>query len=299
VAFSEQFFGDQAGRVSAICIATMQLGGAALAALIATGLRFLDWHTVLIIYGIVCGGGGALLEIICIHKPSEEVQARVAELRATKSQEGKTSQSAGITLKEGLKTVPFWLFVAAMMLGAISLAALGTYGTVFFTSFGLSVSEATYLTSFSLLFCGINVLWTGAMLERKIGARNYILFFNIAIIIGFAIMFVWTAMPAYIWLVLLSSFFVSFNQCATNVPAILVPKTFGFKDFNGFQSAFTGFYYLGVFTSQAFSALIFDALGPAAMIAFIGCTTAASMICFLITLVLSKKLTTGKMVEQL
>jgi MFS family permease len=296
IAFSEQFFGDQAGRVGAICLCAMQIGGALLSALIATGMKFLpDWHQVLIIYGIVCTVIGGLFEIIFIRKPSPEVQARVAELKALKHSTALDASGAGgITVKEGIKTPSFWLFIIGMMLGAIVLATFGTYGTVFMGAFGMAPADATYFTSFSLFFCGINVLWTGALLERKVGARNYLIIYNILIIIGVVVIFIWAGLslaagvPVLLGLIVVNSFFMSFDQCTTNVPAILVPKVFGHRDFNGFQSAFTGFYYLGVFTAQLTSAIIFEAMGPIAMIVYCGITVVASMICFLAALGFSK-----------
>lgn len=289
VAFSEQFFGEQSGRVSAVCICVMQVGGAALTAILATGLRFLDWHTVLMIYGIVCGVGGTLLELIFIHKPSEEVQRRVEELRLEKEAAAAVGAADGVMLKEGMKTPGFWFLVVAMLTGAIVLAAMGTYGTTFFTSFGLSVSDATYFASFGLLFAGINVLWTGAYLQQKVGPVKYVIIYNALIIAGLVCMFVWTAIPAVLALVFVAFFLRSFDQCTTNVPALLVPPLFGYRDFNGFQSTLTGFYFLGVFTSQATSAAVFEFFGPAMMIVYCGIMTVVSMVCFLVALSLGKK----------
>jgi MFS family permease len=306
IAFSEQFFGEEAGRVGAICLCAMQFGGAALTALIATGMKFLpDWHYVLIIYGLVCLIIGGAFEIIFIRKPSPEVQARVAELKAVKAVAANDEAGAGgITVKEGLKAPSFWLFLLGMMLGAIVLATFGTYGTVFMGAFGMSPADASYFTSFSLMFCGINVLWTGALLERKIGARNYLIVYNLLIIVGIVIMFIWAGLslaagaPVFVWLLLVNAFFMSMDQCTTNVPAILVPKVFGHRDFNGFQSAFTGFYYLGVFTAQLTSAIIFDALGPIAIIIYCGITVLLSMVCFLAALGFSKHFKTHGKAEE-
>jgi MFS family permease len=294
VGFANQYFGEKSGRVAALSLATMSLGGAALTAMLGAALTAIHWQTVLIGYALLCAVLGAILEIIFIHKPSLEVQERVAELREQKlikkSEEAavKADATKGYTLSEGLKTPAFWLMVIGMMTGAMALAAMGTYGTVFMVGLGMTMPVATLFMSLRLGFGGINVIWTG-FLQAKIGTKRYLLIVYPAVILGLILLYVWTMSPAVIPLALIAFYFCSFYNCTTSVPALSIPDAFGYRDFNGFQAALTGFYFLGVFTSQLTSAIVLDALGPQSMIIYLMGTIVVALVSFSLALKFAPK----------
>jgi MFS family permease len=294
VGFANQFFGEKSGRIAALTLATMSLGGAALTAILGAALTTIDWQTVLIAYAVACAVLGGLLEIIFIQRPTPEVEARVAELREkklVKKEEDtatKTDSSRGYTLAQGLKTPAFWLMVVGMMTGAMALAAMGTYGTVFLVGLGMTMPVATLFMSLRLGFGGVNVIWTG-FLQAKIGTRKYLLLVYPCVILGLILLYIWTLNPAVIVLALVAFYFSSFYNCTTSVPALSIPDAFGYRDFNGFQAALTGFYFLGVFTSQLTSAIVLDALGPQSMILYLMGTIAIALIAFLLALKFAPK----------
>jgi MFS family permease len=284
VGIADQFFGEKSGKITGIFIFTMMLGTSMLTMLAAFLLETVEYGAILVGMGITTAVGGTLINLIFIRKPSPEVQAHVAEMRAIKTAERQRKQEneTGFTAKEAVKKSAFWFMAFGMFFGAVILAYFATYSAVFFVDLGMELTDATRWRSAQQFFCALNVLWVG-FFAAKFGPKKYLAVIYGAIIVGCFLFLGWIPLQMVV-LLAPAIFLTSFDQCTTAAPANILPPVFGRKDYTGINSAMMGFYYAGVFFSQITSARILDLLGGYASLVWLAFCSALSLVFFLLAL---------------
>jgi MFS family permease len=286
VGIANQYFGEFSGRVAGIFIFGMMIGASLMSFFEAFLLETLPYGTILVILGIVTAVGCTLLCLICIRKPSPEVQARIEELKILKAadEEKKAKSVTGLTSNEAIKTPAFWLMAFGMFFGAVILAYFATYSAVFFTEppNNMPLIEATRWRGLMQLFCAINVLWVGFFVA-KFGPKKYVWLIYGAIVVGAILFLVWVPLQ-FVFILVVALFLSGFDQCTTTAPANILPPIFGRKDYTGINSAMMGFYYAGIVFSQITSARILDVFGGTYSLVWIAFCSVVSMILFLLAL---------------
>lgn len=284
VGIADQFFGELSGRIAGALVAVMMFGTSFLTRLAAQLLETVDYDVILIGFGLVTAIGGTLVNLILIRKPTPEVAAHVAELKVKKSaKDAEAARTAtGLTSKEAFRTPSFWLMALGMVFGAVILACFATYSAVFYTDYGVELTDATKYRSWSQFVCGLAVFAVG-FIAAKFGPAKFLVIVYAFIILGCVFYLAWIPMQSLI--VLLPAIILSsFDQCTTVAPANVLPAIFGRKDYVGINSAMMGFYYFGVFMSQVTSARILQFLGGTACMVWLAVCSLLSLIFFLLAL---------------
>ena len=238
-----------------------------------------DYHTIFICTAIVAAVG-LILNIFCIKKPDEEALAKSAEAEEAKkaAAEEKAKSADGFTVKEGLKTPAFWLFVVGLMAGAIITAGVSSYGTTLFTSVGaMEKADAAFLMSTGYMtFGAIHFLYCG-FFARKFSPKVFAIFMFGSIIIGLAILIWWTGNQIFA-IAAIGLFFVALIKPVNSLPVLFLPDLFGWKDYAAFSAFVMGFYYLGVCISQLTTARVMQFLGGSAALYYLIIMAAISLV---------------------
>lgn len=260
----DQYFGEKySGRIFGVQMAFMVVGSAAILAVVSAALNTgVDYHTICIVQAACCLVIGVVTVLFFTKGPSSQVAAEIAEQKHA-ADEAKASESkvekTGLTIGQAIKTPALWVMGFAMMIAVIMYSTWNSYGTVFFTSFGMTTATAAGIMAFNFLFQGVNTLWT-PFVQTKLGSKWYFAAIFGLIMVGLVIMFVWTKSQAYL-LALAGLFFAGLAKCVSAIPATVIPTLFGEKDFVGINSFLTAMYYVGVVLNSYVSAYIIQFIG--------------------------------------
>lgn len=267
---AQQYFGRFSGRVFGLLLSVMffinSFITAAAGSMLGSGMGYQE---ICIIWGIIIGGGGAILALI-IRKPSEKVQAAVEEMKHAKlaeSQNAKKAEVGGLTLSEAIRTPSMWLLAAGMAATAVIVAAMNSYGTSFMTTYGLSNAEAAGYLAIYKFWMGVHALWSG-FFATKFGCKNFLWFVYAGILVGIGLLYLWSFGQSAIILTL-AMVMLAFVKPIGALPPIAIPEIFGRKDYDGINSIENGFYYGGTFISSLTTAVILDMLGGSACIIYL------------------------------
>lgn len=261
-----------------------------------------DYHAIFICTAIVAAVG-LVLNLTCIKKPDAEALARAAEADEAKkaaAEEKSSGSEGGLSVKEGMKTPSFWLFVVGLMAGAIITAGVSSYGTTLFTTVGsMDKADAAFLMSTGYMtFGAIHFLYCG-FFARKFSPRNFAVLMYGSIIIGLGILIWWTGNQVFA-IAAVGLFFVALIKPVNSLPAQFLPDLFGWKDYAAFSTLVMGFYYLGVCISQLSTARVMQFLGGSAALYYLMAMAVVSLVALFFAYQLSpyKKAQRAKKNEQ-
>ncbi len=134
----------------------------------------------------------------------------------------------GVSLKEGLRSRPFWIVVGTLFLGSLSVNGAITHLTPLLTDRGLATASAALVASSLGLASFIGRLLTGTLLDRFFGPR--VAFGTLAITAGGILLLATAAsMPA----ALLAASFIGFGLGAeADITPYLLTRYFGLRSFS-------------------------------------------------------------------
>ena len=240
-----------------------------------------DYHQICGICAVivVCG---LVINLLMIKPPSAEERAEI--MKDTEHGEADITE-VGLTPQEAMKTPVFWIYIIAMMCGAIIAGAFTHYSTLFFTTFGMDTGMASYLVGFLSIFGAIHGLYLG-FFQRKFGSRAFLFLLYGGIIVGFAILFIWAGAQV-LWIAVVGLFFCAFLRNIMATPMIVMTDLFGRKAYVGLSSFGQAAYNAGMMISMVVSTIVLDALGGIGCLFYLIAVAAVSLVLYNICLSLS------------
>lgn len=288
----DTYFGEKySGRIFGIQMAFMVVGSAAIIAVVSACLGAgISYSAICIGQAMICLVIGIITVLFFTSGPSPEVRDAIATQKKAKEEtEGKVPAlqiaKTGLTFRQALKTPALWIMGIAMMCAVVMYSTWNSYGTVFFTSYGMTTATAAGLMSWNFLFQGINTIWT-PYVQTKLGTKWYYFAVFGLILVGLVIMFVWTQSQFYL-LAVIGLFFAGLAKCVSAIPATVIPSLFGEKDFVAINSFLTALYYLGVLFNSYASAYIIQFFGGQYAVIYMAVVCVISLALFMIALALA------------
>ena len=169
------YFGEKySGRIFGIQMAFMVVGSAAIIAMVSAALAAgVTYTTICIVQAIACLAIGMITVFFFTSGPSAEVKAEIAAQKNARKEDLENSpkiDETGLTFKQALKTPALWIMGIAMMFAVVMYSTWNSYGTVFFTSYGMTTAAAAGIMAFNFLFQGVNTIWTPHV-QAKLGTK--------------------------------------------------------------------------------------------------------------------------------
>lgn len=229
---TQSVYGIVSGVYSLMCAAEVFLG--------AWLLSIADYRTAmwfLVVSCLVLGVGANLLLIGKIPgKPLhfKEDDVKVEETPVTQ---------IGVDLSTALKSPCFYFFAAVVFIGAWAMSAIGSFSTVFFTTYGVDSATAASWFGIHTLVGAILMLFAG-FLTNKFGARTTgVIVFGL-FIIGIVSLFVWSSAGGFP-LVFAGMALTSTILVVAILPSLFIPDLFGMKHYTSINAACMAAYFLG------------------------------------------------------
>ncbi len=224
-------------------------------------LVFFDYRSLFCAYAAVVVIAAFLLVFLLIGPVTGRVGSAAQAQGAASAHDGAAQD--GFSFNELLHKGPsLYLFLGGMVLIAFCLVGVTTYGTIYFTGFGMDpIAAAGMITLFQ--FAAAFLKFGAGFISTKLGAKGMAIIVPALYIVGIACLLGWGVtqiLPlAFIGIVCCSV--ISYAQM---LPGLMIPSMYGMKDYTGISSSGLSAYYVGAVCMILGLSQVFNIWGPAA-----------------------------------
>ena len=154
------------------------------------------------------------------------------------------NEDVGIEAKAAFRMPVFWMMFIGVTFVGMLILGFETYAPEYWQSNGISTAtSATYLTIYYIMGSVLTML--SGVIAQKVSVKVYIIYTNIAFIIGAACCSIWPSFQNFGFTFLcLLCMSIAYPLCSS-VPATLTTETFGNKDYAKICSVLTAGFMLG------------------------------------------------------
>lgn len=229
-------YGKRAGTVIGVVLSSAALGAAAFSFGPGILMNFgISWRTIYLLIGagvVVCDLLAYLL-IPKAKKTSDESE------KAADSQNAPEPETAGLTLKEALKTPSFWLVFIGILFMTIMYQGLCTYMPYYLEACQMTSAQASSMQGIMQLI-GIVFILMGGVLVNKIGIKGLILFAGMPLAVGCLLYAYVFPHNATIWFAVICSVLCVTGGVISNICPVITPALFGNKSLNKINPIYSG-----------------------------------------------------------
>lgn len=244
------WYGKRMASVIGLVFGFSSFGATVMSFLAGQMLKSMDYHAILLIFGVGSAIIGIAANLLLIRTPATQ---------STEGQHAETAAADGIAFHDAVRSPAFIVFFIAMMGSATLYAGFMTFATAFWQSCGLSAAQSA--TNISLLsFFGAFVgMGAGAVIE-KFGAKILMFLTFGGFILGMVLACLFPSNPTP-WFAAMGVLFVAFIRPVSSMPSLVLPELFGRRDYNKINSIGMAGYYLGAACSSVLVAWIAEVSG--------------------------------------
>lgn len=224
-------------------------------------LVFFDYRVLFYAYAAFVVIAAFLLVIFLIGPVSGRVGA-AAQAKGAAAKADAAPQD-GFSFGELLRMGPsLYLFLGGMVLIAFCLVGVTTYGTIYFTGFGMDpIAAAGMITLFQ--FAAAFLKFGAGFISTKLGAKGMAIFVPVLYIIGILFLLAW-GVTQILPLAFVGMVCCSVISYAQMLPGLMIPGMYGMKDYTGISSSGLSAYYVGAVCMILGLSQVFNIWGPAA-----------------------------------
>ena len=230
------WYGDRMASVIGVVFGFSSFGSTVFSLLAGQLLKVINYHTILVFFGVGAAVIGVLANLLLIRMPAAQRPAAESGTAAAPAEED------GVGYHRAIRSPAFVLFFIAMMGAATLYAGFMTFATAFWQSCGMSATQSATNISFLSFFGALIAMGSGVILE-KFGSKILMVLTFGGYIVGMVLVCMFPANPVP-WFAVVSVLFVAFVRPVNSVPSLMLPELFGRKAYNRINSLGMAGYYL-------------------------------------------------------